>query len=242
MFFTTLVALLIWMMSPTVKGYVREDLKTFPLNEYEAHYTVNWLGLYAGESVHKLHRQKNGQYHFEARTEPNLQFLPYHYVESSDFAWQAGSILPQNYYYNIQEGTRHKKGHVLFDYKSNKIRSPQTKEHWETTLTQGIQDKLTQTLSLRQALLNGDTALNFVVAEQDKLKNYHFVILGEERLNTKIGILDTVKLEHVSRKGHRTTMWFAKKLDFLPVKMAQTRHGKQVAGGEILSFTPKAQP
>lgn len=226
-------------MSTTVKAYVREDLNDFPLAEYEAHYTVNWLGIYSGESVHKLSRLKNGNYHFEARTEPNLRLLPYHSVESSDFAWQRGEILPQNYYYNIQEGPRHKKGNVAFDWQSLKVSNPHTPEHWETGITQGTQDKLTQTLCLRQALQSGSTALNFMVAEHDKLKNYNFVILGEERINTKIGALDTVKVEHISRKGHRTTMWFAKKLDYLPVKMAQSRRGKQVAGGEILSFKEK---
>lgn len=228
------------MMSPTVKGYAKEDLNHFPLAEYEAHYTVNWLGIYSGESVHKLSRLPNGLYHFEATTQPNIRILPYHSVESSNFSWQQGEILPRNYSYNIQEGTRHKKGNVNFDWQSLKVRNPKTPEHWESEIAQGTQDKLTQTLCLRQALLKGHTTLNFMVAEYDKLKSYHFVILGEERLSTKLGTFDTVKVEHISRKGHRTTMWFAKKLDYLPVKMAQSRRGKQVAGGEILSFNLKS--
>jgi hypothetical protein len=232
------MAILIWMMSPSVKGYVKNDIQTFPLSEYEAHYSVNWYGLYAGESIHRLVKQASGQYHYEARTEPKIRFLPYHYVESSDFTWQSGEILPQNYYYNIREGKRHKKGNVLFDWKSNKIRNPQTSTPWETAMPFGIQDKLTQTLSLRQALIQGKTNINYTVAEDDKLKNYTFIILGEERLTTKLGVLDTVKVEHISRKGHRTTMWFAKSLDYLPVKMTQQRKGKQVASGEILTFTP----
>lgn len=227
------------MMSPTVKGYSKDEINSFPLAEYEARYSVNWLGIYTGESVHRLSRVKNGQFHFEAKTEPNLRILPYHSVESTDFAWDGNEILPQNYYYNIHEGTRHKKGNVAFNWQSYKVHNPSTPEKWETTIAQGTQDKLTQTLCLRQALLKGDTSLNFMVAEHDKLKSYRFIILGEERLNTKIGTLDTIKVEHISRKGHRTTMWFAKKFDYLPVKMAQSRRGKQVAGGEILSFTTK---
>jgi len=233
------MAILIWMASPSVKGYVKDEITTFPLTAFEARYTVNWLGLYTGESVHKLQRSKNGDYHFETRTEPRLRFLPFHYVESSDFIWQAGKILPQNYYYNIQEGKRHKKGNVSFDWKNNTIKNAQIRTPWEATIPEGdIQDKLTQTLSLRQALIAGKSDLTYMVAEEDKLKNYSFTVLGEERLQTNIGTFETIKLEHVSRKGHRTVMWFAKKLDYLPVKMIQTRRGKQVAGGEILSFAP----
>lgn len=234
------MAILIWMASPSVKGYVKEELSTFPLPAFEAHYSVNWLGLYSGESVHKLQRSLNGNYHFETRTEPRLRFLPFHYVESSDFIWEDGKILPQNYYYNIQEGKRHKKGNVLFDWKSNKIVNAHIKSTWEAAIPDNndIHDKLTQTLSLRQALIAGKSDLSYTVAEEDKLKNYAFTILGEERLETNIGFLETVKVENISRKGHRTIMWFAKKLDYLPVKMIQMRRGKQVASGEIISFIP----
>ncbi len=232
---------MIWMVSASCKAYVKQDMNAFPLAEYQAQYNVSWLGIYSGKSTHSLKRQSNGQYHFEARTEPNVRILPYHSLESSDFTWKQGEIMPQNYYYNIQEGTRHKKGNVSFDWETHKIRNLNIPEKWETDLTQGMQDKLTQTLCLRQSLLNGSTSLQYMVAERDKLKNYTFVIIGEERLQTKLGTLDTVKIEHISRKGHRTTMWFAKKLDYLPVKMAQSRRGKQVASGEILSFSPKPQ-
>lgn len=226
-------------MSTSVKAYVQDDIGAFSLGEYEAHYSVNWLGIYGGESVHTLKRLNNGQYHFEARTQPALRFLPYHSIESTVFKVESGEILPQHYQYNVQEGARHKKGRVAFDWETHKVRNPLIAEPWESDIAQGTQDKLTQTLCLRQALLKGSTSLNFMVAEYDKLKNYHFVILGNERLQTNIGPLDTVKVEHVSRKGHRTTMWFAKKLDYLPVKMAQMRKGKVVASGEILSFNQK---
>jgi hypothetical protein len=232
------MAIFIWMMSPSVKGYIKEDLNSFPLPEYEAHYSVSWHGLYAGESVHQLKHLNNGLYHMEARTEPNMRFLPFHYVESSDFTWKQGQFQPQNYYYNIREGKRHKKGNVLFDWKSNKIVNREISTPWETDMPYGIQDKLTQTLCLRQALISGKHDFTYLVAEDDKLKNYSFEILGHERLQTKLGILETVKVEHISRKGHRTLMWFAKKFDYLPVKMIQFRKGKQVAAGEILSFTP----
>ncbi|MBS0288551.1 MAG: DUF3108 domain-containing protein [Proteobacteria bacterium] len=241
-FISSITVILIWMMSTSVKGYVRTDLNAFPLQEYEAHYAVTWLGVYAGKSVHKLHRQTNGHYHYEAKTEPHMRILPYHYVESSDFAWQNGQIVPQNYFYNIQEGAKRKKGNVSFDWKSNKIRNTHIKQPWEAALTLGTQDKLTQTLCLRQALLNKSPSLEFMVAEQDKLKNYTFIVLGNERLQTKLGLLDTIKVEHISRKGHRTTMWFAKKYEYLPVKMTQSRKGKQVANGEIVSFTPILAP
>jgi len=238
-FFSTLIAILIWMASPSVKGFVNNDTQhPFPLTEYEARYTVNWHGLYAGESIHKLHRRPDGMYHFETRTSPKLAFLPFNYRESSDFSYQAGKIKPHNYYYNLQEGKKHKVGNVSFNWQENTLRNKALAEPWEMTIPKDVQDKLSHTLSLRQALKEGLTILTFTVAEEDKIKDYSFTILGEERLNTKIGVMDTIKVQHVSRRGNRTTLWLAKSLDYAPVKMMQSRQGKTVAGGEILSFTP----
>lgn len=239
LFFSTLLVVFIWMMSPSVKAHIAENSVAFPFVQYEARYSISYFGIPAGESVHKLHQRQDGQYHFEARTEPNMQMLPYHYHESTDFAFEDGKFIPQNYYYNVKEGKRRKKGNVIFDRDSNTIRNKGLKEPWQTELTEGIQDKLTQTLCIRHALKAGTSDLNYMVAEEDKIKNYVFSIVGEEQLKTKLGSYRTVKVEHVSRKGIRTTLWLAKPLDYLPVKMTQMRQGKVVANGEIMTFTPR---
>lgn len=238
-FFSTLIAILIWMTSPSVKGFVNNEVhQALPLTEYEARYTVNWHGLYAGESVHKLHRRADGLYHFETRTSPQLAFLPYNYRESSDFSYQSGKIKPHNYYYNIQEGAKRKVGNVSFNWQENTLINKELSEPWSMEIPKDVQDKLTHTLSLRQALKCGQSIPTFTVAEEDKIKDYAFTLLGEERLNTKLGMMDTIKVQHISRRGNRTTLWLAKSLDYAPVKMMQQRQGKVVAGGEILSFSP----
>jgi hypothetical protein len=231
------MAILIWMASPSVKGYVKEDT-SHPIMEYSARYSVNWHGLYAGESIHVLKKRPNGQYFFEAKTEPRLRFLPFHYTESSDFTWQSGQFIPQHYHYNIQEGKRRKKGNVNFEWKTHQLENRESPDHWKEAFSDGVQDKVTQALSLRYALKTGQNVVNYTVAEEDKFKVYTFKILGQEQLQTKLGTIETVKVEHISRKGHRTITWFAKKWDYLPVKMNQFRQGKLVASGEILTFTP----
>ncbi|MFI4938403.1 MAG: DUF3108 domain-containing protein, partial [Candidatus Berkiellales bacterium] len=189
-------------------------------------------------SLHRLHQRKDGHYHFETHTEPRIRMLPFHYVESSDFTWNNGKIQPLNYYYNVREGKRRKKGNVLFDWQHQKVANYELKEPWESVIPRDLQDKITQTLCLRQGLLLGQSNLNYTVAEEDKIKNYAFTILGKEHLKTKIGTLETIKVQHISRKGAQTTLWLAKKYEYLPVKITQTRHGKLAASGEILTFTP----
>lgn len=236
-FFSTLVAIFIWIASPSVKSAPIEST-VFPLSPYSAQYEISWHGIPAGKSVHRLHQRKDGQYHFSVTTAPNVKILPFHHQESSDFTWAENKIAPQNYYYNAKEGKRHKKGNVVFDYEQQKIRNSALKEPWEETLPEGVQNKITQTLSIRHALKSGARHFHYMVAEEDKMKEYDFKIIGEENLKTKLGHLQTVKVEHISLKGARTTMWLAKKWDYLPVKMTQYRQGKLVAGGDILSYSP----
>jgi hypothetical protein len=198
---TSLFAVLLWAVTPSVHA--------FPIAPYEAHYSVSWLGIPAGESVHTLHERADGHYYFETRTLPNMQMLPYHYHESTNFSWENENFVPQTYHYNVKEGKRIKKGQVNFDWQNKTISNKNLKEPWLTELADGIQDKLTQTLCLRHALKIGVHNFNYMVAEEDKIKNYHFSILGEEQLKTKLGVLQTIKVEHISRKGARTTLWLA---------------------------------
>lgn len=232
-FFSTLIAILIWMASPSVKANAPQS----PLASYSARYEISWHGIPTGESIHRLYQQKDGQYHFESQTQPKIRALPFYHFESSHFKWVDGKILPQKYTYHFREGKRRKSGKVTFNYATNKILNLALSEPWETDIPENVQDKITQGLSLRQALKAGNKNLTFTVAEEDKLKDYTFVILGEERLKTKLGLMDVIKVEHTSRKGAKTTFWLAKKLDYVPVKMTQLRKGKLVAGGQILSFT-----
>lgn len=238
MLLSFLMGSVIWAVSPHVHAQTASAAPTeaFPLPEYQAIYHVSWHGLHSGTSSHLLKKQSNGLYLVETQTHPKVQMLPFHYVESSHFSWQEGKIFPHQYIYNIQEGKKHKKGTVVFDWLANKISNTQLAQPWETEIPEDIHDKLTQTLQLRCALKSSETVFDFNVAERDKFKTYRFSVVGYERLKTKLGFLDTVKVENISRKGYKTTTWMAVDLDFLPVKMQQERNGKVAATGDIHSW------
>lgn len=244
-FTSTLIAMCIWLTSPGIKAYVKQSAmpsqasQAFPFAEYEAKYSIKFHGVKAGESVHRLHKREAGLYHFESKTLPIFEMLPYQYYESTEFVWENNQIKPQNYFYDIQEGKRTKKGNVAFDWENNKLANTVSKEPWEDTIVENIQDKLTQSLRLRYDLIKNNTNLKYQVAEDDEVKPYHFRILGEEQITTPIGTYMTVKVEHIHRKGHRTHTWFAKELEYLPIKVTHIRKGRVVGQGEIISFHAK---
>jgi len=240
---STLMGAFIGLASPSAQALVSKTTtnQNFPIAEYEAHYDIRYFGLKVGESIHRLHQRKDNMYHFEARTYPILKLLPYSYIESSDFTWQNGQILPQNYFYDIHEGKRVKKGNVSFDWVQKVVANKVSPNPWHKPLPENIQDKVTQVLRLRYDLMQGNTDLTYMVAEDDEIKPYAFRIIGEEEVTTALGTFTAIRVEHVHRKGHHTNTWFAKKLNYLPIKLNQIRKGRVVGTGEI-SLLKKISP
>ena len=66
----------------------------------------------------------------------------------------------------------------------------------------------------------GKKPLHYMVADGGKTKNYNFEMIGEEIINTPLGKLETIKLVRFKPNSLRkSTLWCAKKLEFLPIKV-----------------------
>ncbi|MNQ74052.1 hypothetical protein D3C85_888010 [compost metagenome] len=65
----------------------------------------------------------------------------------------------------------------------------------------------------------------------DEIETYDFRVLGEERVNTKAGVVDAIKVERVrdpTQSSRKTVLWFAKDWDFLLVRLHQVeKDGKE---------------
>lgn len=240
LFWGTFFGLALWMLSPGVQaGINTKPTDHLPLAEYEAEYYVSWHGIRGGESKHRLVRRADGAYHVSSTTEPYLKFLPFKYVEKADFQWENGKVIPRNYYYNLKEGRRHKKGNVAFDWRHGKVFNKISKEPWEENTIKDMQDKLSHTVQLRLDLLNDhQPSYTYTVAEDDEVKPYTFKLLNLETLETNIGTLQALKIEHTSKKGRKTHMWLSVDHDYLPVQVHHFRDGKKVGSGAIKSYTP----
>lgn len=233
------ICLIAWMMmvTPSSVALIQSKPQVDPFMEYEASYKISWHGIHAGNSTHRLHQRKDGLYHYETHTKPVFSFIPYGARESSDFKIENDTVIPQNYFYDIKEGKRKKRGNVFFDWKASLVSNKTGKSPWQQTLTPGLQDKLTHSLLLRKELSQGKSKLSYQVTEDDEIKTYNFTVLGRQMLSTKLGELHTIKVEHISRSQRRTTIWFAVDLDYVPVKMIQHRKGQKVGSAQIASFS-----
>jgi len=94
-----------------------------------------------------------------------------------------------------------------------------------------VQDRLSSQLALMLALQQSgipDKKQHFTysIADGGRLKQYSFKIIAEEKLETSLGVLKTIKLEHKrSNQNGLMFLWCAEELAYLPVKILHQQSG-----------------
>ena len=90
-------------------------------------------------------------------------------------------------------------------------------------LDQPAMDRHLVTLALMVDLKSGATALDYQVADKDKVADQHYVKGSHETLALAAGNIDAIKVERDrgSDSKRNTTSWFAPQRGFLPVQIEQ---------------------
>lgn len=206
------------------------------LKNYQADYTLKWLGLNVGSSHHTLVKNHpSSTYTVQSSSTPNLAFLPFKDIEESHFVFSNAAIVPYQYIFRTMDNKKNIEGSITFDWKSSKlIKQIKGQPSQEEPLKGKIYDKITHIFQLRQDLKLDKKDLIYTVVEPKKTKVYHYTLAGTETLKTPLGDLATVKVVHVSdNKERRTELWLAKDLDYLMVRLVQIRKGKKTAEANI---------
>src|SRR5690606_39602007 len=89
-------------------------------------------------------------------------------------------------------------------------------------LNRGMQDKSTYQLVLQHDVADGKKSMSYQVIDGDEVETYDFRVLGEERVRTKAGLVDAIKVERVrdpTQSSRKTVLWFAKDWDYLLVRL-----------------------
>jgi hypothetical protein len=91
-------------------------------------------------------------------------------------------------------------------------------------LTKGMQDKSTYQLELQYDVAAGKQSMSYHVVDGDEVETYDFRVLGPERVRTKAGLIDAIKVERVrdpTKSSRKTVLWFGKDWDYLLVRLHQ---------------------
>lgn len=152
--------------------------------------------------------------------------------ERTDFQWQDQRAVPLQYHYK-QSGVRRRDERVVFDWEQNTATMNRDSREQTQTLENGIQDNLSFSAQMSADLLNHPelrspgTILSYQILEARGLDIQDYKVIGEERINTPAGDLDTIKLERIrdSDSGRSTVIWLSAQHQYILAKLLQIESG-----------------
>jgi len=183
-----------------------------------------------------LQKDKLGRYYFESHLKSILPLVNIEHFEWTQGLWKQEKVKPFLYYYSVNKLGNKKELSLRFNWRTGKVVDLDKQKPWDVKLPGNVQSKLSYQLAMRQDLINGKKKLNYLVADDGELEQYNFKILGEEVLDTALGRLKTIKIVKVTGSPHRRlTLWAAKDLNYLLVKITEFKDGKEKASALITS-------
>ena len=208
---------------------------------FEANYSIKIKGAKVAEMTRKFSKLDNGnyQYHSETVTTGIVSlFRKDRIVETSHWYLDNPEFIPLNYFYDHSGSKKKRKVNISFDWDNNRITNSIDGSSWKMPAEPRVLDKLLYQLAIMYDLQAGGKNLSYTVADGGKTKIYNFEYLGEETIKTPLGALETVKLErHKPNSRRKSTLWCARDLSYLPVKVENIEKDGRVTVALIQSLT-----
>jgi len=139
-------------------------------------------------------------------------------------------LRPLSYSFKRRGLGRNRDVTVRFDWSRKRAYNDVNGSRWSMAIPDNALDKHSLMLAVTADLRADSLAPAYPVADGGRLKTYRHERVGEERLTTPLGVLDTIKLRRV-RPGRQqdTLFWHAPTLDFFPVRIERRdRNGRRL--------------
>ncbi len=198
------------------------------LKSFSASFSVSRGVIPLGSLDLKFTLGEAGDYRYLAYTQPGLitgWFSGDEITEESQGRLVPGGVVSEHYRYN-ETNDQDDNVEVRFDWPARKAYTTSDGITWAQAIGPDTQDRLSQQLMVRLQLAEGRDELSYQVADGGKLKRYHFKVVGEEPVDTPYGRLPCLKVRRSKEsRPPDYTIWFAPKLDYLPVRIEREKDG-----------------
>ncbi|WP_191600294.1 DUF3108 domain-containing protein [Marinomonas algicola] len=141
--------------------------------------------------------------------------------ENVSFNLIDNQIRPEKYYYKSQLLGKKREAKLSFDWENMKVENDIENKPWKMDIHEKTIDKLGIQLQLRQDLKANRDELHYEIADGGRLKYWTFARIGTQKIKTRLGDLDTVKVVRTDSQNNdrESVFYFAPEYDFLLVKM-----------------------
>jgi len=200
----------------------------FELQPFSASYTADWKQLpISGSAERNLKSLGNGRWELDFEASMLVAGLS----EVSVFTLEQGTFLPMSYSFSRSGIGKSKAIDLDFDWKQKQVMGTHRDESVHLPLNRGLLDKSTYQLALQSDVASGKTSMSYQVVDGDEIDTYDFRVLGEERVRTKAGLIDAIKVERVrdpTKSARKTVFWLARDWNYLLVRLHQVeKDGKE---------------
>ena len=151
-------------------------------------------------------------------------------TESSQLEWMPDTqaVRPLHYTYKRRGLGKDRDADLQFNWDTQSVINHVQKSTWKMGITDAVQDKLSYQAQLQLDLLKGLESFSYHIADGGRLKDYNFIIVGEEQLDTPLGQVNTIKVKRSRENDDRVTYaWLAKDWKYLLVRLQQEEDGKK---------------
>jgi len=207
---------------------------SFP-REFTVYYKAS-ISIFSGETKISLTADTDDRYVYESATKITgfMSFIGVNLLEKSVLKYINGRARPLTYTYKNSKSKK-RNAELTFDWEKKIVTNSIDSKPWKLAINPDTLDKLVYQLVMMDDLRQGKKKLNYSIADGGKLKEYNISIVGKEKLKTKLGEFNTLKLSRIS--GSRTTtIWCAIELGYLPVRISQKKKGGSDHAAEIFKL------
>ena len=205
------------------------------ISVFNVSYTAQLNGM-AVEANHRLTQLENGQYSETLEAKAALVKV----TEQAIFDIIDEQIIPREYSYNRSIIGLKRKELQRFDWAKQLMIYTKGQRTQQVAIQPGYLDKMTYKQKMRRQLAAGQEEFTYPVLSREKLKQYHFKMIGTEVLSTAIGALNTTVIQRLTdNPSEQIKIWLATDWDYLLVKLEKTDQGEgqqmQISRGTLNS-------
>lgn len=204
---------------------------------FQARYEVYASGFSIGEAVIALSVASPNTYQMSSDVQPNglvalLASSRIHEQASGEI--RNGVIRPIQYERRLDTGRKSHHMQLHFDWSAGQIQARYNAEQATLPLSSGVVDPLSLQLMVMGDLKRGQIPDQYRLVDKTEIKTYQIRNQGEETLDTPLGSLRTVRInQYTPGKTRMTTFWVAPERQYLLVRIAQEKNGKEEVRMEI---------
>ncbi|TVT80460.1 DUF3108 domain-containing protein [Pseudomonas sp. H3(2019)] len=191
------------------------------LQPFSASYTADWKQLpMSGSAERSLSKNDNGSWTLNFKASMLVASL----TEESTLKLDKDTLLPQSYRFERGGLGKAKKVNLDFDWTTKMVTGIDRGDPVKVPLNTGMLDKSTYQLALQRDVAAGKKSMSYQVVEGEDTDTYDFRVIGQEKVQTKAGSVDAIKVERVrdpTQNKRITEMWFAKDWGYILVALRQ---------------------